>query len=73
MITTKVNNESLQRLMQLVDQKIDAMLIKFERQQEEINELRDKNKQLKDQYAQTLEQIEQYIAELEQIKKTLCR
>ncbi len=73
MITTKVDNESLQKLMQLVDQKIDTMLIKFEQQQEEINELRNKNKELKAQYTQTLEQIEQYILELEQIKKTLCQ
>lgn len=73
MITTKVNDESLRRLMQLVDQKIEAMLIKFDHQQAEINELRNKNKQLKDQYAQTLKQIEQYITELEQIKKKLCR
>ncbi|WP_341761507.1 hypothetical protein [Candidatus Tisiphia endosymbiont of Thecophora atra] len=64
----KITNDLLLKLMQEVDQGLEGLLLNIARQHEEINKLKDENKQLRDNYAKILEQITVYIAELEAIK-----
>ncbi|WP_341754591.1 hypothetical protein [Candidatus Tisiphia endosymbiont of Dioctria rufipes] len=64
----KITNDLLLKLMQEVDQGLEGLLSNIARQHEEINKLKDENKQLRDNYTKILKQIAVYVAELEAIK-----
>ncbi|WPY00998.1 hypothetical protein Trichorick_00888 [Candidatus Trichorickettsia mobilis] len=63
-----INYESLQLLMQNIDQRVDELLTQLAAQQEEIRQLKNRNQQLEYYCQQTVDQIEKYVAELEQIR-----
>jgi chromosome segregation ATPase len=63
-----INYESLQLLMQNIDQRVDELLMQLAAQQEEIRQLKNKNQQLENYCQQTVDQIAKYVAELEQIR-----
>jgi len=65
----KINNNLLQDLMIEVEQQVDKLMLTTYNQQQEIDQLKNKNKLLKDSHAEILKQIAGYINELEEIKK----
>ena len=64
----KISYETLQELMNNIDHRIDSLLLKIAQQQEEINRLESRNRQLEQYYQQTASEIASYIAELNKIR-----
>lgn len=64
-----MNNETLTRLMQEVEHKLDNLLSMLTNNQNEIEKLQNENKHLKNNYIKILDQINIYVNELEEIKK----
>ncbi|KJW04835.1 RPE1 domain protein [Rickettsia argasii T170-B] len=60
---------SLKKLMEEVEHKIDDLLSMLVNNQNEVQKLQNENKVLKDNYITMLDQINIYINELEEIKK----
>lgn len=65
----KINNNLLQDLMNEVEEQVDKLMLTADNQQQEINQLKNENKYLKDRYSLILKQITGYVDELEEIKK----
>ena len=61
-------NDKPDILINDIKNKIDELLLKIEKQQEEIVNLKLKNTELKETYIKTLNKIEEYVRQLEQIK-----
>jgi hypothetical protein len=58
----------IKTLIETINSTINSMLVKMEKQAEEIKILREENKELNEIYKQTITKIEEYVKELEQIK-----
>lgn len=64
----KITQDLLFDLTKSVDEAVDSLIFKINKQEQELIQLKDQNKLLKSNYAQLLLEIEEYVTQLEQIK-----